>query len=156
MAQQIDDNAKAPTIEPALQSLGQLYTFRRPEEVFGFLQAHPFLVPLLVEACGKIAEYFGPSPEIILEVVTDPEAENDRELFALVRTGLSPDEALSRLGRLDQEWWLDASSQGCCLLNIFKHNFKPGLVTISGKLSDDVPPGTLNNIWKQAKLGGRL
>lgn len=31
-----------------------------------------------------------------------------------------------------------------------------GGVELFPDLSDDVPPGTLNNIWKQAKLGGRL
>jgi len=114
MTQHIVDTAKVPTIEPALQSLGQLYTFRRPKEVSQFLDTHPFLVPLLVEAYDKIAQYFGLSPEVILEVVTDPEAENDRELFALIRTNLPPDEALVRLDRLDKGWWLEAShrSQG--------------------------------------------
>lgn len=34
----------------------------------------------------------------------------------------------------------------------FKHPSKPGLVTLSGKLSVDVPPGTLNSILKQAGL----
>lgn len=106
------------TIEPAIQSLEQLYIFRRPEEVSEFLEAHPFLVPLLEEARGQIAQYFGPSSEVVLEVVTDPEAENDRELFALVQTTLSADEALPGLDRLDQEWWLDASDQAHCLLNI--------------------------------------
>jgi len=106
------------TIEPAIQPLEQLYTFRRPEEVIEFLQAHPFLVPLLEEARSQIARYFGLSPKVILEVVTDPEAENDRELFALVQTTLAADEALCCLDRLDQEWWLDASDQAHCLLNI--------------------------------------
>lgn len=98
------------TTEPTLQSLEQLYTFRRPEEVIEFLQAHPSLVPLLEEAHGKIAEFFG-SFEIVLEVVTDPEAIDDHELFAFIRTTLPPDEALSKLNRLDQEWWLDAADR---------------------------------------------
>jgi predicted RNA binding protein YcfA (HicA-like mRNA interferase family) len=34
----------------------------------------------------------------------------------------------------------------------FKHPSKPGKVTLSGKKSIDVPPGTLNNILKQAGL----
>jgi predicted RNA binding protein YcfA (HicA-like mRNA interferase family) len=36
----------------------------------------------------------------------------------------------------------------------YKHPFKKGLVTISGKLSDDVDKGTLNSILKQAGLKG--
>jgi hypothetical protein len=97
--------------EPALQSLGQLYTFRRPEEVSGFLRAHPFLIPLLLEAHSKIVQCFGPSPEVVLEVVTDPEAMDDRELFAFIRSSLPPDEALGKLDKLDKEWWLDEADR---------------------------------------------
>jgi predicted RNA binding protein YcfA (HicA-like mRNA interferase family) len=34
----------------------------------------------------------------------------------------------------------------------FKHPRKPGLVTIAGKPGDDLAPGTLNSILKQAGL----
>ena len=34
----------------------------------------------------------------------------------------------------------------------FKHHSKPGLVTVVGKPSLDVPPGTLRSILKQAGL----
>jgi len=36
----------------------------------------------------------------------------------------------------------------------FKHAVKLGRVTVSGKASDDLPPGTLNSILKQAGLKG--
>lgn len=32
----------------------------------------------------------------------------------------------------------------------FKHHEKSGRVTVAGKPSDDLPPGTLNSIFKQA------
>lgn len=34
----------------------------------------------------------------------------------------------------------------------YKHLTKVGLVTIPGKLGDDIAPGTLNSIFKQAGL----
>jgi predicted RNA binding protein YcfA (HicA-like mRNA interferase family) len=34
----------------------------------------------------------------------------------------------------------------------FKHSTKPGLVTVAGKPNDDLGPGTLNSILKQAGL----
>ena len=34
----------------------------------------------------------------------------------------------------------------------FKHAIKPGRVTVPGKPSDDLAPGTLNSILKQAGL----
>ena len=36
----------------------------------------------------------------------------------------------------------------------YKHPTKPGRVTISGKMSEDIAPGTLNSILKQARLKG--
>jgi predicted RNA binding protein YcfA (HicA-like mRNA interferase family) len=37
----------------------------------------------------------------------------------------------------------------------FKHTVKPGRVTIAGKPSDDMAPGTLNSVLKQAGLKER-
>jgi predicted RNA binding protein YcfA (HicA-like mRNA interferase family) len=34
----------------------------------------------------------------------------------------------------------------------YKHDRKKGLVTISGHLNDDIAPGTLNSVLKQAGL----
>ena len=36
----------------------------------------------------------------------------------------------------------------------FKHPTKSGIVTVAGKPSDDLAPGTLNSILKQAQLKG--
>ena len=37
----------------------------------------------------------------------------------------------------------------------FKYHVKPVRVTIAGALSDELAPGTLNSILKQARLKGR-
>jgi len=34
----------------------------------------------------------------------------------------------------------------------YKHSTKSGLVTVPGKVSDDLAPGTLNSVLKQAGL----
>jgi predicted RNA binding protein YcfA (HicA-like mRNA interferase family) len=49
----------------------------------------------------------------------------------------------------DRGWYL-ARAKGSH--RQFKHATKPGTVTVSGKPSIDVPPGTLNSIMKQAGL----
>jgi len=36
----------------------------------------------------------------------------------------------------------------------FKHPTKPGRVTVSGQLGDDMPKGTLASVKRQAKLKG--
>jgi len=49
----------------------------------------------------------------------------------------------------DDGWYL-AATRGSH--RQFKHPTKPGRVTVAGKPPDDLAPGTLNSILKQAKL----
>lgn len=53
---------------------------------------------------------------------------------------------------LERDGWYLSNTEGSH--RQFKHPTKSGKVTVSGKPSIDVPPGTLNNIWKQAGLKG--
>ena len=58
---------------------------------------------------------------------------------------------VSELLRLlnDDGWYLVATRGSH---RQFKHPTKPGRVTVAGKPGDDLAPGTLNSILKQAKL----
>ncbi len=91
----------------AVQILEKLYQFRNHNNVTGFLREFSFLAGLLVETHAMIRQHFGTASEIDLEVVEDPETE-ERQLFALIKTFLPPEEAIEALDRLDREWWLDA------------------------------------------------
>ena len=51
---------------------------------------------------------------------------------------------------LEDDGWYLARTKGSH--RQFKHPAKSGTVTVSGKPSVDVPPGTLNSILKQADL----
>ena len=56
-----------------------------------------------------------------------------------------------RLLRMDG--WLEVGTRGSH--RQFKHISKPGRVTVPGKPNDDLAPGTLNSILKQAGLKRR-
>ena len=51
---------------------------------------------------------------------------------------------------LDDDGWYLARTRGSH--RQYKHPTRPGLVTVAGKPGDDVAPGTLNSILKQAGL----
>jgi len=51
---------------------------------------------------------------------------------------------------LEEDGWYLARIRGSH--RQFKHSAKSGVVTVAGKPSIDVPPGTLNSILKQAGL----
>lgn len=55
-----------------------------------------------------------------------------------------------RLKALARDGWREVAQRGSH--RQLKHAAKPGRVTVAGKPSQDVPPGTLRNILRQAGL----
>jgi predicted RNA binding protein YcfA (HicA-like mRNA interferase family) len=51
---------------------------------------------------------------------------------------------------LNDDGWYLVATEGSH--RQYKHATKPGRVTVPGKPNDDLPPGTLNSILKQAGL----
>jgi predicted RNA binding protein YcfA (HicA-like mRNA interferase family) len=51
---------------------------------------------------------------------------------------------------IEDDGWLQVRQRGSH--RQFKHALKPGLVTIAGKPGDDLAPGTLASVLKQAGL----
>ncbi len=51
---------------------------------------------------------------------------------------------------IEKDGWYQVRQRGSH--RQFKHPVKAGLVTIAGKPGDDLAPGTLNSILKQARL----
>lgn len=56
------------------------------------------------------------------------------------------------LRMLRDDGWVLAATRGSH--RQYKHPTKPGRVTVPGKPSDDLAPGTLNSVLKQAGLKG--
>lgn len=52
--------------------------------------------------------------------------------------------------KLEQDSWYLKRTKGSH--RQFKHPSKSGTVTVSGKLSKEIPIGTLKSIWKQAQI----
>lgn len=88
-----------------IQALEQLYTVRGRIEVLEFLDKHPFLVPVLLEAPDKIYHYF-PDSQLFLEVVPDAEIINWVLLVLSVLIKLDPYDAVKRLNQMDMDWWV--------------------------------------------------
>ena len=54
---------------------------------------------------------------------------------------------------LEADGWRQVATRGSH--RQYRHESKPGRVTVAGKGSDDVAPGTLNSILQQAGLKDR-
>jgi predicted RNA binding protein YcfA (HicA-like mRNA interferase family) len=57
------------------------------------------------------------------------------------------------LRQLEEDGWYLVATEGSH--RQYKHAKKPGRVTVPGKPGDDLAPGTLNSIYKQARLKGQ-
>lgn len=55
---------------------------------------------------------------------------------------------------LTDNGWVQVAQKGSH--RQFKHSLKPGKVTVPGKMSDDLPPGTLKSILRQAGLESQV
>ena len=95
----------------AVHTLGETpwtarYVTHDPEAVSAFLARHPFLVPVLTDALGPLADAFGTDTPLVVAVETDPEGAGWEELRVDVETTLPVDEADRRLEVFDTTWWL--------------------------------------------------
>lgn len=79
-------------------------------EILSFLETHPFLNSLLLEAYINIQKVF-PYSHILLRVDTEPEELQGKQLVASIITDIGPDAAVDALTQLDKSWWLQAMKQ---------------------------------------------
>lgn len=101
-----------------IEHLADVYALQDGLKVRAFLRRHPYLVPLLIDARQMISRHFGDEALVTLEVVQDPESEDDPELVAQIHTSAGSSEALHALQRFDEEWWLGALDRARCKLTI--------------------------------------
>ncbi len=89
--------------------LSSKYALRNVKEISDFLSNNKHILPLLIESHYNIRDYF-PTETLSLEVMTDPDEVGEKELVVYICTGLKPSDAIEKLDRLDESWWLDASA----------------------------------------------
>ena len=86
------------------------YRINDRDRIESFLRENVFLLDLLGQIYTKTEKYICFS-KIFLEVVADPESENDKQLVVSVLPDMDPVEADKRLDQFDDEWWLDQIDQ---------------------------------------------
>lgn len=96
---------------PQIESLQKAYIIRDKDEVFEFIESHPYLLPILLEAPEKIRRYF-PDEKLGLGVVYDPEIVNYVHLvLSIDLTNLDPYEAMDKEDELYENWLRKLSPQ---------------------------------------------
>lgn len=103
-------------IQRGIRKLEELYTFNNPKEIKSFLLANNYLIDILSEAPAHVGRIFGIAL-LHLELHHDPEERWD-ELFIVIRSLCSPEEAIRLENRLAEEWFLDRMKETDGKLNI--------------------------------------
>lgn len=105
--------------EHVWEELSNHFYFKNSRDVVAFLKHNWFLVDVLFEVRKQFDKYFGADTRSRLEVFTDPDDNNSNpKLFALVVSTLPSNDASTRLGRFDEEWWFDQPSKVRRVLSI--------------------------------------
>ena len=94
-----------------MSELRRDYQLNDEADILAFLERHPALAPLLFEIRSNIRRFFD-EDLVRLEMFYDPEwPQDDAELVVNIQTALEPKEALARLRRFDDEWWIKRLSE---------------------------------------------
>ncbi|MBP9019704.1 MAG: hypothetical protein KBG04_07805 [Bacteroidales bacterium] len=86
-----------------IDELERVYIYENPQEIKTFLLSNKDLILILKEAPNYIYRVFGRVP-IYLELHSDPE-EDWNELFIIIKSSLSADEAINREKELFDIWF---------------------------------------------------
>ncbi len=102
-------SSQAPrTSVSRLTDIAEMYVIPLAQEnaIQRFLQEHDFLRPILLEAKDRIIPVFGSDVKLCLELEHDPEEGWD-ELFIVIKSKCSAEEAIRLEKRVMDEWFLD-------------------------------------------------
>lgn len=74
--------------------------------VSAFLDRHPDIANILLDAVPAIEKVFGAGTGLTLQVLVDQDGENDTSLFARIRTSKPVREAIALKKQFYREWWM--------------------------------------------------
>jgi hypothetical protein len=95
-----------PQLSPTeIESLEKFYSFRERTKVLQFIEKHPFLISPLLSIPDNVRNYIYDS-QLSLEVLADPEINDYLQLFILISTQLDSNEAIDKLDKFEDDWWL--------------------------------------------------
>jgi len=103
--------------EEMIKELESFYFLENRQDVEIFLGFNLFLMEILMDAPCQIVRIFGESVKLYLQLFIDPE-EDFEEIFIVIKNSFSPDEAIKRLNKLDDEWFLGIMDKTQGKLNI--------------------------------------
>lgn len=92
--------------EAAASRVARRYACIKGEEVETFLTGHPEVVETLLAAVPEIEKIFGGGVPLTLQVLVDPDGEDDVSLFARIQTPEPVREAISLRKQFYREWWM--------------------------------------------------
>ena len=105
-----DDRSTSMRLVPrrVLDQMREQFAMRQPDKIISLLEPNKLLAEIVLEANAALDRYF-PDTIRALELTPNAGSEHREQLFLSVITQLDVDEALARVQRFDEEWWIDRS-----------------------------------------------
>lgn len=110
------ENPKSAWDDKAISSsffveLEKVYFFKEKSQVIRFLNENSYLIPLLFDTAKVIEQYF-PDYKPKLRYPVDQEVIDSTRLYIDIPTKYSPKEALDKLDKFEDNWWLENEYKG--------------------------------------------
>lgn len=103
--------------EFAIEQIERYFQLLNPDEVRHFLCKHPGISDVIIEALDPLNTSFTEITQLVLEVFRDPEDRDGSELVCSIITRLEPHQALEKLDKFDESWFLHQTDRTQGLLN---------------------------------------
>ena len=117
----LETTQKYPSVISQFDEINGKYEIssKQLQQINNFLKKHKYLYSILKEAKDKILHIFGNKVKMCLKLHYDPEEGWD-ELFIVIKSPYSPEEAIRLENRLAEEWFLDKIKDTKGKLNIIE------------------------------------
>lgn len=89
-----------------INTIKQYYELINIEQIINFINKYRFSIDFLIDAAEQFRNEFGNETKITLRYLSDPSLFNDEGLVACIYTSLSVKQALDKVDKLDEIWFL--------------------------------------------------
>jgi hypothetical protein len=97
-------------VNNCIQKIQYKYNLDNTVEIVKYLSEKSYLIFWLLQANQQIREVF-PHEQLLLRVAFDPDITGWKRLIIVIQTNIHVDEAFDKLKIIDNNWWLEASSE---------------------------------------------
>ncbi|MDF9540337.1 hypothetical protein P5750_08690 [Bacillus cereus] len=101
-----------------MKLINNIFVINNYKDITEFLNANDFLLGLILRARMVIYTQFTEKPKLELRLEDTDETPNAKKLYIIIHSNLDLEDAYQHLQKVDENWWINASSIAKGKMNI--------------------------------------